>query len=278
MKVSRLALIFLALLAAKAFSVSLPVLQFMPDNELYMDDKIEEPANVSEEDFDRVIDEVAALYSGMIKESHKAHLIVSRSWDDPTVNAYANRSGNVWQIHLFGGFARRKEISVDSFQLVICHEMGHHLAGFPFSQWASNEGNSDYFSTLSCARDLWMKDKAKNALAAKKIPAYPKKICDDAWKLKDERHLCYRAALAGKSLADLLSAGAAKYESPDQSVVRVTNNAHPNGQCRLDTYIAGAVCKAKFDPRVLIKSEAEARKYSCFGEAQRPKCWFKPSK
>ena len=63
----------------------------------------------------------------------------------------------------------------DGFALVLCHELGHHLAGNPRVQaWAANEGQSDYFSTQSCARELWSGETAENAKAALTVPKTPK--------------------------------------------------------------------------------------------------------
>jgi Zn-dependent protease with chaperone function len=53
---------------------------------------------------------------------------------------------------MFGGLARDPLVTKDGFSAVICHEIGHHIAGAPrkgFS-WASNEGQADYFATTKC--------------------------------------------------------------------------------------------------------------------------------
>lgn len=256
---------------------------FMPENELSTLDKLDAQANITEDEFEAVLSAVEAYYKPLVKELYGADLSVVRDWKDSTVNAYATRSGDQWEIHMFGGLARRREITPDGFEMVACHEMGHHLGGFPYvHSWAANEGQSDYFAALSCARKLWKDEYEKNQLAGKKIPAYPKALCDKSWKDKEDRLLCYRLALAGKSLADLLSGGSAKFESPvpsPQKDVSVTNNAHPSGQCRLDTYLAGAICKAEFDDQMVPKSESESAKVSCLASRKelgyRPKCWFK---
>lgn len=272
------------LLAGEKFWFS-PDQRFMPENELAKFDSVDVTSNINEDQFETVLLEVEGYYKPLVKDLYGADLSVVRDWQDSTVNAYATRSGDAWEIHMFGGLARRSEITPDGFELVACHEMGHHLGGFPYVQsWAANEGQSDYFATLACARYLWSPQKALNALAIKKIPAYPKKLCDGSWSQQDDRDLCYRLALAGKSLADLLSGGTAKFESPVPSPkkdVSVTNNAHPSGQCRLDTYLAGAICGIEFDPNSVPTTERDSAKVSCLqSKAQkgfRPRCWFKPT-
>lgn len=264
-----------------------PKFFFMPDQRFMPENKLSEfdtplPVNITEDEFEAVLVGVEDFYKPLVKDLYGADLSVVRDWQDPTVNAYATQSGSAWEIHMYGGLARRPEITPDGFALVACHEMGHHLGGFPYVQsWAANEGQSDYFGTLSCARQLWKDEAVKNDQAVAKIPAYPKKLCDDSWKQAEDRHLCYRVALAGKSLADLLSGGSAKFESPSRSVVSATNNAHPAGQCRLDTYLAGAICHAEFDKDSIPKTERDSAKVSCLQSRKeagfRPRCWFKPT-
>lgn len=254
---------------------------FMPENELGMFDDVNAASNISQDEFESVLEKIEEYYKPIIKAVHGKDLLVTRDWEDSTVNAYATQYGDTWEIHMYGGLARRQEVTPDGFALVACHEMGHHLGGFPYSMsWAANEGQSDYFSTLSCARALMKEATAKQEFSAvSEIPAYPKKMCDESWKKKSDRVQCYRIMLAGKSLADLLSGGKAKFETPSKVEVSKTMNAHPPGQCRLDTYMAGAVCKASFDKNKIPKSEQESSKVSCLESKNqvgfRPKCWFK---
>lgn len=268
-------LTLLAPLKALAFMESI-----MPKNTLSREDSLSKLANVSQVDFNDAIAKVEAFYKPIVA-LHGGRLVMERDWKNSTVNAYATKSGSRWIVHLYGGLARRPEINKDSFTLVILHEMGHHLGGFPAydGENMSDEGQADYFATHSGARELWAKDIVENAKAAAKIPAYPKALCDKQWVALADRNLCYRIALAGKGLADLMSQSSAKYETPDQSEVESTNHSHPAGQCRLDTYLAGAQCLKVFAVRLIPWSEQEAALYNCVGEevGARPRCWFKGS-
>jgi hypothetical protein len=257
---------------------------FMPPNLLHLADDLQETYQISESDFDLKIAAAEAFF-GPIVAAHGARFVVVKRWEDATVNAYATRDGDKWEVDMFGGLARRPEITPDGFALVICHEVGHHLGGFPFypqQSWpAAVEGQSDYYSSLVCGRAMWKGEPEKNAEAAKVIPPYPKAKCDAAWSEQADKDLCYRIMLAGKSLADLLSYGKAKYDQPDKGQVPRTNPNHPQGQCRLDTYMAGALCGKAFDLSVIPQSEKEAAKQECLkskGEVgARPACWFKAS-
>ncbi|MBC7658485.1 MAG: hypothetical protein H7249_02125 [Chitinophagaceae bacterium] len=267
---------------------------FLPPNNLYLQDN-KRDAKMTQATFNEVIDEAIAYYQPLMSSKFGSDFVVNRRWSDSTVNAYATQTLGSWEVNMFGGLARRPETTRDGFALVLCHEIGHHLGGYPFvSDWASNEGQADYFATLSCAHDLWKNQTAKNALSRDLIDAYPKSLCDDVWKTEPEQNLCYRTLLGGKSLAALLSALSgteADWQTPDTSVVDQTFDAHPEGQCRLDTYIAGALCAQKFDATVIpgkslgsrnnsTAAERVSGKYTClqtsFTTGPRPLCWFKP--
>jgi hypothetical protein len=257
---------------------------FMPENDLYKDDNLAS-SNITEKEFDAILAYIESVYKPVVAY-HGAKLVVEKEWSKSTVNAYATQRGCPslgqrcqWIIHFYGGLARRHEVTADGFALVAAHELAHHLGGFPQSSWASVEGQSDYIATHSIAKELWKNDVEKNAESAKIIPAYPKGLCDEAYKENAERNLCYRIMLAGKSLADLLSDSTARFDKPSKEKVERTNPNHPAGQCRLDTYMAGVQCLKAYPVRVLPKSEKESAKYNCVGKelGARPACWFKGS-
>ncbi len=270
----------------------------LPENNLHLRD-IHSNSDVTEQVFNDILDQIENIYAPIVSY-HGATLSVVRRWSDNTVNAYASRSGNTWKIEMFGGLARAPEVTPDGFALVACHEMGHHLGGFPFKsgRWASSEGQSDYFATQACARQLW--ELEDNSSAGQSIPIYARIQCNNAWTDQDDRELCYRTALAGKSLAQLLAASSGSnvdFNTPDTSVVSETNTNHPAAQCRLDTYFQGSLCDVKFDNWFIpglnadlgsasLYAEMEAGYTSCSAAnywlgfpdantAYRPKCWYK---
>jgi len=267
---------------------------FLPPNDLHLNLLAEDEANVSEKQFNAIIDQVQEIY-GPIVESYGAVLTFNRYWGNETVNASASQFGDTWNVNMFGGLARRAEVTPDGFALVVCHELGHHLGGYAFydSSWAASEGQSDYFATLSCARQLWSKELENNRTARETIPDHPKALCDDVWAGMADRDLCYRSMLGGKSLADLLGAlrgDQTNFDTPDENIVTRTSNSHPAAQCRLDTYMAGSLCATEFDIELIpgksfenrnsLEAEAEANQFSCSRLAgatigTRPGCWYK---
>lgn len=267
---------------------------FLPPNNLHLEDNMFTASGITEQQFNSVIDKVSAIYAPII-QAQGGSLNVNRLWSDSTVNASASQFGGTWDVNMYGGLARRQEVTEEGFTLVMCHELGHHLAGYPFSSsWAADEGQSDYFATLSCAHLVWGNDTTVNASYRSKIPAKPKADCDRVWQDEEAQNLCYRTMMGGKSLADLLSAlggTTSDWNTPDSRQVSSTNHAHPAGQCRLDTYMAGALCIAKFNTALIpgksfgssrngSSAEGESATVTCMAQEQyntglRPNCWFK---
>lgn len=268
----------------------------LPPNNLHLQDTFEE-ANITQEQFNQIVDTIVDQWKP-IAAKHGAKLEAVKEWEDSTVNAYAQQSGKLWRVTFFGGLARRPEVTPDGFALVVCHELGHHFAGHYFygdNAWAASEGESDYWATRVCARRVWLNAFHKNVETSEAVSAEVQDACSSVWKTPQTLALCNRIADGGLSLARLLGAlgGGAepRVNTKDPNKVAKTNTAHPRAQCRLDTYISGALCAAKFDLGVIpgkgnasggnsIAAEKEASKYSCMyskGQdlGERPACWFR---
>jgi len=87
------------------------------------------------------------------------------------------------------------------------------------------------------------------------------------------------------------------FATPDTHVVSTTNVNHPAAQCRLDTYVLGALCtiypnldlipgEDAAGGRNSVLAELQAAVYSClpssplvgavnYNGKNRPRCWFK---
>ncbi len=276
--------------------------QTLPDNDLYLEDSPEEVVNMTEAEFNDIVNEIVDHYKPLA-EAQGGNLTAENNWADSTVNAYANQSGGEWSIHMFGGLARRPEVTKDGFAMVVCHELGHHFGGHYFHKtwwgvsWAACEGQSDYFATHACAREVW-KDRAfENELAAADVDAAAQDKCDAAWETSEDRNLCYRITMAGKSLATLLGALSngttpPEFDTPDPRKVTQTDTKHPKAQCRLDTYFHGALCGKQYDSSVIPAKDMGDQANTREGEeasngpnaycsredqdgiAARPACWF----
>lgn len=254
-----------------------------PENNLYIPVG-KAKGGITEEQFNAVIDKVSSFYTPIIK-SMGAEFVVDRSWTDGTVNAYASRpSENIWKVRMFGGLARHETVTIDGFALVLCHEIGHHLGGAPKyygDDWASNEGQADYFGTLKCFRRVFEQEDNQLAVQNTAIPEAAKLACQKSWPQEKDYFLCLRSAMAGDSLAKLLAAlgrsGPVNFNTPDQHVVEQTADGHPAAQCRLDTYFNGALCGVDFNTDVSNDDEVVGTCHqSTDTVGVRPLCWFKP--
>jgi hypothetical protein len=274
-----------------------PVLSFahetcIPENNLYISSNLKSAGSVSEKDFNDAIDELEAIYMPIFKDEYKSKLVVERKWDDGTVNAYAFRRGSDWYVAMFGGLARHPETTKDGFSAVICHEIGHHIGGAPrkgswMSAWASNEGQSDYFATNKCLKKLFQvqEELTLKIYHEEKLDEDQKTaelMCQSIHSSELEAAICYRGAMAGKSLARLLGSlrgnADVSFSTPDPSVVSKTDHNHPQAQCRMDTYFQGALCDKDKDlkPSATDAAVGYCMRSESYQVGVRPLCWYKP--
>jgi len=254
----------------------------LPKNDAWIGADSKVRSEITEERFNAIIDEITDFYKPIFEEKG-ANLIVGKRWDDGTVNAYARRAGDDWHIVMFGGLARHVETTEDGFALVVCHELGHHIGGSPIkgSSWASNEGQSDYWATLKCFRNYVQNHDNDEIVAGLDVPEIVSNQCDSDFEDVDRRLICKRSAMGGLSLGRLLASfngDEIAFDTPSDSVVTTTYNAHPKAQCRLDTYYQGSLCAISHDSDV---DDEDATIGTCnrvenHESGLRPLCWFKP--
>lgn len=261
---------------------------FVPENDLKIPVSnlwSERPTGITEAEFNGVIDKFIRIYEPEIKEQG-AVLKVNRLWTDPTVNASAEQTGITWTINMYGGLARHATITRDAFALVICHEGGHHLGGAPKyvgwfgDEWASNEGQSDYFANLKCLRRFFEDEMVGYRVVRNERNATLVDACRSQHKKSIDSRMCVRSALAGMQVAKLFQALRKEtvtpdFGTPDPKVVTKMYDSHPATQCRLDTYLAGSVCTAKVSDAV---SQSDYKVGTCVTAGKpglRPSCWFK---
>lgn len=258
---------------------------FLPENDLYLDvDYKSISGGISQEEFNEVLDRVEQVYSPIIRQ-YNGNLKINRLWEDGTVNASANRQGSTFVINMYGGLARHQVITADAFALVACHEVGHHIGGVPRysdrgGEWASVEGQSDYFATTKCLRKLFMNDDNSSIVRSLNIPSSVAEKCENEFSAQNDQDICKRVAMAGLSSASLFANNnPPKFETPDQNVVSQTFESHPQAQCRLDTYYNGGVCYKSEDDEI---GQNDPDQGTCNRKAQdeeglRPLCWYKPA-
>lgn len=254
----------------------------LPKNDLFIPEN-KSGAGINEVEFNSVIDKIEKLYQPEI-EARGERLVINRDWKSGTVNASATKSGKTRILNFFGGLARHPEIGTDGFALVACHEMGHHLGGIPkvkglFNNWASNEGQSDYFSTLKCLRRYYQTFDQDRIVEVE--DTFAADSCFKTYSEENERQICLKLMKAGKEVAFFFQKAkneprVPKFEEPDTKTVSSIQDGHPATQCRLDTYFQGALCLRSWEEPV---SDTDANQGTChpdvYADGVRPRCWFK---
>lgn len=242
--------------------------------------------------FGKIIDGIAKIYSPIIA-SKGGRLKAIKDWENPEVNAYASRDNNNYIVHLYGGIARHPATTEDGFALVVCHEIGHHIGGYPKlvnepdMEWASNEGQSDYFGTTKCLRKYFEAlDNSAQVVSKMAVPELVQKKCFATWGQSSKDHaICVRTSLAGQSMGNLFAILNKEpnkklikpdFTTPIQSSSTVTYDDHPHAQCRLDTYFQASLCTVSHNIDLSDKDERVGACANYKQDGARSKCWFKP--
>lgn len=234
--------------------------------------------DLTRQEYEKTLTHFERFFSAWVEEKLSSELIVFKAWTANTVNAFAERSPGKVMINLYGGLARHPEVTRDGMVAVLCHELGHHLGGYPKKSgntWSSAEGQSDYFATAKCLRIYW--ENENNEVAH--VPAFVRSECARSFSTRPEQALCERMSLAGRSVAKLIQvldhdSLEPRFETPEPEIARRMVYTHPIAQCRLDTYFQGSLCPisayADFD-------DHNQHVGACNEErGVRPRCWFVP--
>ena len=221
----------------------------LPENQLDEDSAAFEGV-VTREDFQNVMDLVKSTFK--LEASQKTEdITIHGYWDSTRVNAGVTRIEGKVVISIYGGLARRSEITPGALALALCHEIGHAYGGLPYINPDANisaEGQADYFGAGECLKRV-----------------LPKLANDDGVADDIDREIgaschadvfCERMLNASLRLSQLFAAakneGSPRIDTPDQSVTQRTILSYPKtAQCRLDTYYNATLSK------------------------QRPSCWFR---
>lgn len=229
-------------------------------------------AAISEQQYNSILDLIQRTYQPEYL-ARDWRLQVTKYWESDSLSATAwkheDSEGEVSVIQINGGIARHPEINEDGFALIVCHAIGHHLAGPPRIWKFSVEGQADYFGASACLRKvLPIMGAAPNPDQAGFSEA--KAHCSQSMDGADEQQLCTRIILAGLSAAHYHAAKESQstptLDTPDQSMAKGILREGQSAQCRLDTYMAAALCDHDANSGT---SEA----WLC---STRPKCWYNP--
>ena len=253
-----------------------------PKNSLWIAADARTSTGISQATFNSVLDKVVSVYAPIV-QAHGGVLQFNRLWNDGTVNSDTDLEGNTWVVNSYGGLGRYKGMTADGYAAIACHEIGHHLGGFPLftgDTWASVEGEADYFATLKCFRTVFASDDNVKIVAGMQIDSTVAQKCQTNYPNNAaEIAICERAGMAGRILgsinASLSNEAQPAFNTPDSSQVNQTFEDHPASQCRLDTYFQAALCSV---PANVDLGKTDYRVGACFGNSDgaRPRCWFDP--
>lgn len=238
-------------------------------------------AAIRESTFNQVLDLAERVYNGEFL-ARNLRLQIHRNWERDTLRASASQQqdwhGTIAIVSITGGIARAEAITRDAFALIVCHEIGHHLAGAPHQQGFSAEGQADYFAASECLRRLLplMPDYA--ATAMHRVPPRLERQCGTAFRNDDDVYLCLRIAVAGEALSLYLAQRGGRhvpdFRTPDPTTVTRTRFAPATPQCRLDTYRAAALCNPDANHDAAPHQRWLCGETASNRDALRPACWF----
>lgn len=212
--------------------------------------------------------------------------------DSDVVNAHVKREGSLWKIIVNAGLIDHRHTTNGVLQMILCHEIGHHIGGQPYksgqNDWVSVEGQADYFATTSCLKKLFKrfpKEAPRTLDFSRTVAEQMREHCKKSRGNKLESQLCEKIIMISKQTTDFLykightrrgpRGVRAKYENFDETIVQVTMEQHPNRQCRLDTFIAGALCNQGAEQSFHENCYRDSKKGSLVSRnAYRPFCWF----
>jgi hypothetical protein len=253
---------------------------------LRFEDPIVNDYDISKGDFKRLIDSVKRVYIPIFKKK-KMNLKIEAFWEDKQTNAYAGLRGTDRYVLIYGGYARHRFMTKDAFLSVVCHEIGHHLGGFPkkaHGSWSSSEGQADYFSTLKCMKEV-LRSYQNNEVTALSLnlPEMVKKECRYQFPVDNDYFICLRSAKAAEDHGRVISDLTGLEESLEVSLITPseekkfsTSLQHPSPQCRVDTKYQGALCNV---PTSIPLDDEDEKKGACHLNnfnilGVRPSCWF----
>jgi len=236
-----------------------------------------------------ITEDFEKIYAPLMRASGRK-LELNWRWDSDLNVASADSDGKTLKIIVHKGMLSSPRLSADSFRFVLCHEIGHLLGGAPRRSppmewngstapdgqlWVSSEGQADYYASLSCFRRMIQGQNHRQALDnASTGHLAPTQPCNRIWGQDTEGSLiCQRTSLGGWGMLQLVKDFAISFQTPDTSITpKIIRDAYPPRQCRLDTILAGALCKS--EPLLELDFNHHGANDCADPAARRPTCWY----
>jgi len=174
--------------------------------------------------------------------------------DDESPNYFGGIRVDATEVVITIGREAQKEpgVTIDSYAAVLCHEVGHLLGGPPYKEksasefTSSTEGQSDFFAATQCLPKLLTKQNLLSDLEIQSLPLKWVRTCESS---KRSLNHCLQILSAGYHLISSVHAIYLNYPQPPphpdidtpEAQGKSANQMYPSLQCRLDTYVRGAL-------------------------------------
>lgn len=241
---------------------------------------------LSEADFKGLIDRVRKVYDPVFESKGYAveYLLY---WDVNEGNAMTSESKDekkAWFL-FSGGLLRARYMTKDGFLFAACHEIGHHLGGFPKEKdlpWCSTEGQADYFANLKCMKEILRGDPENAKAVDLKLPGNIVRRCRKTYSDEESFQICLRSTKAAEDAYKFLQAKESGKDA-DESLfnrfmmpVSETIMRYPDLTCRAETAYRGAICDRQGELSDTDETAGVCHKKNGDRIGMRPSCWFKP--
>ena len=202
-------------------------------------------SSITERDYLEMIWDFQAQFQTAVYSKTRKAVIFSNDWQSPYFGASALRHDAYFQVSLLAGTVRVPEFNKAMMAAVLCHELGHILGGeplqtVPLSEWASTEGQSDFYAARDCLPKFFQRHPEMMNLSA--VDSKIKKRCKG-------NESCERTAQVGWELINVFQKYSFKTFKPvsliehEKPTLELIRNSYPSDQCRVDTYLQGALCQ-----------------------------------
>lgn len=192
---------------------------------------------------------------------------INLDWETPYFSAWASNLNDEMAINFWGGMARIPHFVKETWAFVVCHEIGHILAGEPYeaipqTSWASTEGQSDHFALTECLPKYFKKYDPSQVSISTVMP-YEVDLCYETYSNQPiNQNICLKILKAGRhflAVIDFLNSEIpnVSYKTPAPATEKLIDKAYPTPQCRLDIFKNGALCLEQ-------------------GSCPRNNCWYVP--
>lgn len=234
----------------------------------------------------QIVKDVEKLYRPLAA-SEGLKLTIEEDTQGSLAVASAENDGVHASVIVQSGMFRSPRLTPDALRLIICHELGHIFGGAPRRHvppdWTgaiaadglslmSAEGQADYYASMICFPRLVQGQNHAEVLKKENVDEATKKLC--AQKNSEEEILiCQRTAAGALAFLNLVKDFGISIATPDTSVAtKLDRDTYPFRQCRLDTFMAGALCQSRRGLRLDALDPVQSGCESAQG--QRPACWY----